>query len=231
MSSLEGKVALVTGASRGIGRAIALALAEAGADLIVTATTREGVEPIAREISARKRRVLATGGDVGRAADCAKLCDEATKAFGHVDVLVNNAGIVRRAPLEQTDDDDFDRVLAVNLNGPFYLSRRLAPSMAARGGGRIVNVSSISATMGSPNMASYCASKWGLNGLTKSLAEELKPRHVFVAAVLPGSVDTEMLRGSGFAPDMTPSEVARVVTYLAAEAPFQLTGSLVEMFG
>jgi len=156
---------------------------------------------------------------------------EVRRALGPVDVLVNNAGIAVRQPLQATSDADFERVLAVNLAGPFYLARRLLPDMVARGWGRLVNVSSISGTLGTPGMAAYCASKWGLNGLTRALSEEVKGRGVLVAAVLPGSTDTEMLRNSGFAPKMTAEEVAKVVRFLCAEAPLAMTGSLVEVFG
>jgi 3-oxoacyl-[acyl-carrier protein] reductase len=103
--------------------------------------------------------------------------------------------------------------------------------MARRGFGRVVNVSSISGTLGTPGLSGYCASKWGLNGLTQSLAEEVRGRGVLVAAVLPGSVDTDMLKGSGFVPKMTPEEVARVVRFLCTEAPVAMSGSLVEVFG
>jgi 3-oxoacyl-[acyl-carrier protein] reductase len=103
--------------------------------------------------------------------------------------------------------------------------------MAERGWGRVINVSSISGRLGTAGMTAYCASKWGLNGFTQALAAELRPSNVLVAAVLPGSVDTEMLAGSGWKPDMSPAEVARVVTFLCAEAPLAMTGSLVEMFG
>ncbi len=220
---LEGRVALVTGASRGIGREILRALHDAGARVFGTSTTAEGAARIEREMPGARGLVC----DVANPS----AVDEAVKAAGAIDVLVNNAGVVQRAPLAEVSDADFDRVLAVNLSGPYYFARRVIPGMVARRWGRIVNVSSISATLGSPKMASYCASKWGLNGLTKSLAEELKGTGVTVTAVLPGSVDTEMLKGSGFPPAMTAEEVARLVRFLCAEAPEAMTGSLVEMFG
>ena len=153
------------------------------------------------------------------------------RALGSVDVLVNNAGMALRRPLAGTEDKDFERVLAVNLAGPFYLARRLLPAMVAQGFGRLVNVSSISGTLGTAGMTAYCASKWGLNGLTRALAEEVRGQGVLVAAVLPGSTDTEMLEGSGFTPRMTPEEVAKVVRFLCAEAPLAMSGSLVEVFG
>jgi 3-oxoacyl-[acyl-carrier protein] reductase len=228
---LDGRVALVTGASRGIGKAIALELAEAGADLVLCSTREHGCEPIVREVMARKRRAIGLTADVASSADCERLVRAAEEVFGRVDCLVNNAGAVRRAPVSDTSDEDYDRVLAVNLHAPFYLARRVLPGMVERGYGRIVNVSSISSRMGTPKQVSYCASKWGLNGLTQALAAELRGTGVTVSAVLPGSVDTDMLKGSGFPPMMTPAQVASVVRYLLAEAPEAMTGSLVEVFG
>jgi len=228
---LQGRVALVTGASRGMGVSIARSLAEAGADLVLTSTQPGGVHEAAEAAERLGRRVLSLHGDVSRREDVDAWTAEVKAAFGRVDVLVNNAGIVVRKVLGEMSDDDFDRVLAVNLSGPFYLLRRFVPGMVERGWGRIVNVSSISGTLGSPRTCGYNASKWGLNGLTKSLAEELKGTGVTVTAVLPGSVDTDMLKGSGFPPAMTADEVARLVLFLCVEAPPAMTGSLVEMFG
>jgi 3-oxoacyl-[acyl-carrier protein] reductase len=228
---LAGKVALVTGSSRGIGRAVALALAEAGADLVLTSTRERGADQTRKDVEARGRQAIELAYDSARLEDADRLVGAARAAFGKVDVLVNNAGVVVRASLAKTSDQDFERVLSVNLVGPFYLSRRLVPEMVARGWGRVVNVSSISGTLGTPELSAYCASKWGLNGLTKALAAEVEGSGVTVAAVLPGSVDTEMLLGSNFKPKMSPAEVARVVRFLCAEAPSAMNGSLVEVFG
>jgi 3-oxoacyl-[acyl-carrier protein] reductase len=228
-SSLAGKVALVTGASRGIGRSIALTLAQAGADVAVCSQSGK-LDEVTKAITALGRRVHAEAADVGDAAHCERLVRNTERVLGRIDLLVNNAGIALRKSMAEMSDEDFDRTLRVNLSSAFYLSRRALASLRANRG-RIVNVSSISATMGTPRLTAYCASKWGVNGLTKALAEELKPEGIFVAAVLPGSVDTDMLEGSGFAPAMGPDEVANVVRYLCAEAPFAMTGSLVEVFG
>jgi NAD(P)-dependent dehydrogenase (short-subunit alcohol dehydrogenase family) len=228
---LAGKVALVTGGSRGIGRAIARALAEEGASVAVLSTRLDGAAPVADALRASGARAHAVAADVAspEALDAALV--EVRRALGHVDVLVNNAGVALRRPLAGTEDKDFERVLAVNLAGPFYLARRLLPAMVAKGWGRLVNVSSISGTLGTAGMTAYCASKWGLNGLTRALAEEVRGQGVLVAAVLPGSTDTEMLEGSGFKPRMTAEEVAKVVRFLCAEAPLAMSGSLVEVFG
>ena len=194
-------------------------------------TKRGGTEAMAAELEGQGLKVLSVEADVGDALSVDAAVERVLRELGPVDVLVNNAGIVRRVPLVEMTDADFDDVLRVNLSGPFYFARRIAPQMVARRQGRIINVSSISGTLGSPKMSGYCASKWGLNGLTQALSEELKESGVFVAAVMPGSVDTRMLEGSGFAPKMSPEEVARVVRFLATEAPFAMTGSLVEVFG
>lgn len=228
---LSGKVALVTGASRGIGRATALALAQAGADVAIVSTTQQGAEAVREEVRKLGRRATAQACDVGKAEAVDALVVSVLETFGRVDLLVNNAGTVSFTPMSAMTDADFDRVIQVNLAGPFYLARRLVPGMVSRGQGRIVNVSSISGTLGTPRLTGYCASKWGLNGLTKAMAEELKGTGVVVMAVLPGSVDTDMLKGSGFTPAMSPEHVAGVIRYLCAEAPAAMTGSLVEVFG
>lgn len=224
-------VALVTGASRGIGAAIARALAAAGVDLILTSTRRGGTAAVARHCRARGRRVLEAVYQAGSRRSADALVKRAVARFGRVDLLVNNAATIVRRPLEAMRDDDFEAVLAVNLHGPFHLCRRLVPGMVRRGFGRIINLSSISATLGTAGASGYNASKWGLDGLTKSLAEELRGTGVVIASLQPGSVGTDMLEGSGLRARMTAADVAGVVRYLALEAPEALQGGRVELFG
>ena len=133
--------------------------------------------------------------------------------------------------VEETSDDDWSATLAANLSGPFYLTRALLPAMRARRSGRFVFVGSISSTLGTARLGAYCASKWGVVGFVKSLAEELRGTGLSATSVLPGSVDTDMLVGSGFPPQMTPEDVARTIVFLALDAPASMNASAVEMFG
>ena len=215
---LAGKVAVVTGASRGIGRAIARTLAEAGAK----------VAGCARHAAAGVSVC-----DVGRPTDVARFAAEVLERFGPPDLLVNNAGLVARARLEETALDSWDAVLDSNLKGTFLVTRAFLPAMRARRGARIVNVASISGRQGTAGLTAYCAAKHGVVGLTRALAEELRPDGIAVNAVCPGSVDTDMLRVGmpGARPDMSPDDVANVVIYLLAYAPPALTGSCVDVFG
>src|SRR6185437_1914294 len=143
-----------------------------------------------------------------------------------------NAAVVQRGKLvHETSPEEWDQVIAVNLRGAFLVSRAFLPAMLAAARGRFVHVSSISATLGCAGAASYAASKWGLVGLSKSLAEELRGTGLQSIAVLPGSVDTDMLAGSGFAPVMTAADVAAMLVHVALDAPDALNGSAVEMFG
>ena len=232
MKRLAGRVALITGASRGIGRAAASALAKEGADLVLTSTSEGGCASTIDEVLPAGVKAVEVRYEAGQgAAEADRLAQRALEAFGRVDLLINNAGMVIRRPVVEMTDRDFSSVLDVNLTAPFLLVRRLLPAMIARRWGRVINVSSISGTLGSAGHTGYCASKWGLNGLTQTLAEETRGTGVLVAAVLPGSVDTDMLKGSPFPPQMTAADVASTIRFLCAEAPLSLTGSLVEQFG
>jgi 3-oxoacyl-[acyl-carrier protein] reductase len=217
-SRLAGKVAVVTGASRGIGAAIAGMLADAGAR--VAGCARHA----APDVSAC---------DVGRPADVERFAAEVLERFGPPDLLVNNAGVVARSRLEETTPDSWDAVVDSNLKGTFLVTRAFLPAMRRRRGARIVNIASISGRQGTAGLTAYCAAKHGVVGLTRALAEELRPDGIAVNAVCPGSVDTDMLRVGmpGARPDMSPEDVANVVLYLCAYAPPALTGSSVDVFG
>jgi 3-oxoacyl-[acyl-carrier protein] reductase len=217
---LRDKVCVVTGASRGIGLACAETLGAAGARLAVCAAT--SAPSVRAELSRRC--------DVADPEAVRKFFAEIHAAIGPPDVVVLNAGVLERGPIEEFTEQQWDRVLGVNLRGAFLCARAAWPALA-RTRGRLIAMGSISGTLGTAEAAAYNASKWGLTGLVKSLAEEGRGMGIFAAVVLPGSVDTEMLRRTPFEPQMTPDDVARVVRFLADEAPFAMTGSAVEVFG
>lgn len=225
--NLAGAGVIVTGGGRGIGAAAARALTALGARVTVFARTAGELDRVVRERAA----LHAVAGDVAREEDVARLFAEHARAVGDCDVLVNDAGITDRALAEELSPERFRRVIDVNLVGPFLCARAAIPGMKARRRGRIVNVASISATLGSAEGSAYNASKWALVGLTKCLAEELRPFGAQCLAVSPGSVDTAMLRQTPYAPEMSPEDVARVIAWCAGEAPDAMTGANVEVFG
>ncbi|HYG67845.1 MAG TPA: SDR family NAD(P)-dependent oxidoreductase, partial [Anaeromyxobacteraceae bacterium] len=184
--TLAGRTAIVTGGGRGIGAAVARALTAAGARVTVFARTEAEVARVVREGGA----ALAVAGDVAQEADVLRLVARHVEALGPPDVVVNNAGILGRGLVEELAPAKFREVLDVNLTGAFLLCRAVVPGMKRRRRGRIVNVASISGTLGTPAASAYNASKWGLIGLTKCLAEELRPHGVQCVSVSPGSVDT-----------------------------------------
>ena len=231
--NLATKTAIVTGAGRGIGRATALALARHGAQVGICARTEAQLRVTADAIVRAGAAVVAVVADVAKAEDVERFAKEVDRLFGAPDFLVNNAGVVARAALHETEEATWDAVVGSNLKGAYLCTRAFLPGMIERGSGRIVNVSSIAGRRGSPMLAAYSAAKWGLVGLTKSLAREVFDRGVQVNAIAPGSVDTEMLRQGApeRRPDMTAEEVAEMIVYLLARAPPALTGSVIDLFG
>jgi len=223
--------AVVTGAGRGIGRAVAIRLAERGMDLALLARTPNELELTRAAIEPLGARAIVLPCDVSRSAEVARAASEVVRELGPPRVVVSCAGIVHRALVQDTTEEEWDRVIDVNLKGTFLVTRALLPSMLEAKRGRFVAIASISATLGSPTQSAYAASKWGVVGFAKSLAEELRQTNLQSFAVLPGSVATSMLAGSGFAPQMTAAEVAGVVAYASLDAPNAMNGSAIEVFG
>ena len=223
---------LITGASRGIGRATAIACAARGSELgLLGRPSQEQRETTDLCLKNGARRVLELSADVSVASDVERAAAEFLRSCGAPDALIHNAGIAARTSIEETTLASWEDQLRVNLSAPFVLTRALLPAMRARRSGRIVFVASISSTLGTAKLSGYCASKWGIIGFMKSLAAELSDSGLMTCAVLPGSVDTQMLAGSGFPPRMTPEDVARTLLHYALDAPLAHNGANIEMFG
>jgi len=235
---LTGKVALVTGASRGIGRAIAVALAGAGADVAVNCLSREReAAETCRQIEQRGRRALNVLADVSLAAEVQRMIDAVEEQLGEVAVLVNNAGIVRPQPIDQIGERDFDEILAVNLKSVFLVSQAVLPKMRAAGFGRIVNLSSVAAQTGGVVGPHYAASKAGILGLTRAYANLLAKEGITVNAIAPALVETEMIKNNPkVRSDLIPvgrfgdvEEVAEVAVMLARNG--YITGQTINVNG
>lgn len=222
---------LLTGGSRGIGRATALALAHRECSLVLLGRPSPELEATRAAVAKYPVEVEVFACDLADACSVDHAALQVQSRWGAPIVLINDAAVIRRAPVEATTLEDWNEQLAVNLRAPFQLTRSVLPGMREQGRGRILNVGSIASTLGTARSAAYNASKWGLVGFTKSLAEELRDSGLMTVAVLPGSVDTRMLDGSGFEPRMTPEDVAKTLVYFALDAPIAHNGAIVEMFG
>jgi 3-oxoacyl-[acyl-carrier protein] reductase len=224
-------LALVTGASRGIGRAVALQLAHRGVRLALLGRASPQASSLLAELGRIGPPPAFFEVELADTEQLEQRLAELVAREGIPSVVINNAAMIERGPVESIPPEIWDRHLAVNLRAPFLITRALLPQMKARGSGRLLYVASIAATLGTAHAAAYGASKWGLLGFVKCLAEELRDTGLMAACVLPGSVDTDMLVGSGFEPRITPEEVATTLTYLALDAPLSHNGSSVELFG
>jgi NAD(P)-dependent dehydrogenase (short-subunit alcohol dehydrogenase family) len=229
---LDGKVALVTGGSQGIGKAVAAAYAREGADVIVTARDLKRLEAAAAEIRNAGDRVVPLQADVADRKQVQGVAREIRKRFGQVHVLVNNASLLGpRVPILEYPEDEWEAVIAANLHGPFFVIKACLPLMAT-GGGSIINVSSGVGRIGKARWGAYAASKFGLEGLTQLLAAELDPLHIRVNAVNPGGTRTTMRAGAYPEEDPltlpTPEQITPVFVYLASDESHGVTGQSFE---
>ncbi len=240
---LSDKVAIVTGASRGIGRVLALALAGQGAKVVVSARNAEALETLTAEIKAQGGDALAVVGDVALEDDANNLIGQTIAIYGKIDILVNNAGITRDGLLLRMKSDDWDAVLDTNLKGAFLCTRAVAKFMSKQRSGRIINMSSVVGEMGNAGQANYCASKAGLIGLTKSVARELARRNVTANVITPGFIVTDMTENmtDKAREAMTeqiplgrlgePEDVANAVLFLASDQSSYITGQVLGVNG
>jgi 3-oxoacyl-[acyl-carrier protein] reductase len=247
MNKLTGKVAIVTGASKGIGAAIASALAAAGAAVAVNYSAgKEGADRIVADIVHRGGKAVAIQADVSKAADVKRLFEETRRAFGSLDVLVNNAGIFQFDPIEAVTEEKFHRHFNINVLGTF-LATQEALKYFPRSGGSIINLSSIASQNPVPNSSLYASTKGAIDTLTMALSKELGPRNIRVNVVAPGLVDTEGNRASGFVDSQAgsagasstplggrfgqPEDIAPVVVFLASDDSAWLTGERISASG
>lgn len=222
LKSLSGQVAVVTGAGRGIGAAIARKLASLGGSVVLCGRSLKPLQTTVSEIAAGGGQTKVMQCDVSNLESVQALASFVEKSFGRIDILVNNAGVGSfAAPLHELTPEEWEKVLNTNLRGVYYCIRSFAPMMIRAKTGHIVNISSLAGKNALPNGAAYAASKWGLNGLSYSVAEELRPHNIRVAVVCPGSVDTDLSPHTGKDPNkmLKPDDVAHVVGMLVTQSP------------
>ncbi len=239
---MKGKTVIVSGSSRGIGRAIAERYCELGANVVVSGTS-EGIQAVGRELRETGYSVTAVQSDISDPAGAQRLVDAAVEAYGTVDILVNNAGITRDKLLIRMEEEDWDRVMDTNLKGAFLLTKAAAKVMMKKRFGRIVNITSVVGIMGNAGQANYAASKAGLIGFTKSIARELAARNITCNAIAPGFIETQMTDGLPEAVRETylkiipagrygtPSEVADLTVFLTSTQAAYITGQVIQLDG
>jgi 3-oxoacyl-[acyl-carrier protein] reductase len=242
---LTGQVALVTGSSRGLGRAMALALAEAGCDVAVNARKEEALIEVIQAIRQMGRKVIGVPGDVGDESDVQRMVEQVAQSFGRLDILVNNAGIWEGGYLIRLKAEEWERVIRTNLTGVFLMTREVAKVMLKQRRGKIINVASILGFRGTPQSAAYAATKAGVIQMTRVAAIELGPKGIRVNAIAPGFFDTDMTRRYQAEPEALAAHVARiplrrygqpedlsgVVVFLASKASDHITGQTLVVDG
>jgi 3-oxoacyl-[acyl-carrier protein] reductase len=222
VNSLAGKIAFVTGAGRGIGRAVASHLAECGCRVILTARTLAQLEQVQQQILTSGGEALAIAADLTRDDEVQRLVEESQQGLGAPDILINNAGWGKRALVVKVQRDDLDQTLRLNLRAPMILAQSFVPRMIEKGEGAVINIGSVSGKAGEANGAAYSASKFGLIGFTQSLYEEVREHGIKVAVILPGFVDTPLIppnRKLDRGKMIQPGDVAQTVGYILASAP------------
>ncbi len=236
-TGIAGRVVVVTGAGHGIGRGVALAFAEEGAHVALLGRTPERLAGTERLLADRGHRALALPCDVRVASQVEAAVARVVEAHGHVDVLINNAGVFVWRPFAQLSEEDWDKTLDTNLKGCFLCAKAVVPSMSRRKWGRIVNVSSIHGRVGDKNVSAHCAAKFGLVGLTQALARELREHNITVNAILPGAVDnkdeavTAEPPASPLSAKLVPRQVARLCVFLASDDAASITGASIDQLG
>jgi 3-oxoacyl-[acyl-carrier protein] reductase len=241
--SLNGKIALVTGAAQGIGRDIALALSTDGADVAICDVNLEAAQKTAGDIEAKGKKSMALKANVASSADVTAMIDQVVEKFGRIDILVNNAGITRDGLILRMKDEDWDLVLSINLKGSFLCTKAALKYMSKQRSGTIINIASIVGAMGNAGQANYVASKAGLIGLTKTIAREYANRGITANAVAPGFIDTAMTQALSenvrqeLAKQIpmgklgTPEDVANAVRFLASPWASYITGQVIHVNG
>ncbi len=241
--TLQGKVAVVTGGSRGIGRAVATVLAREGAVITLCARDRVLLEKVAAELESSGAQALAVQADVTRASEVEQMIGACVERFGQVDILVNNAGITRDNLLLRMKDEEWDAVLSTNLKGVFHCTRAVLRPMIKQRSGRIINLTSVVAVMGNPGQANYVAAKAGIIGLTKATAREVASRGITANAVAPGFIETDMTHALDLELQEQmrsqiplgrfgrPEDVAELVAFLASDRAAYITGQVIHLNG
>ncbi len=254
MYDLQGKAALVTGAGRGIGRAIALRLAEEGADVAAADIVGQTASDVADTMGRLGRKAVAITADVSSAADVDRMVAQTVKSFGRIDLLYNNAGVVVYKPMVETSEEEWDDLFKVNMKGVFLVAKAVANQMIKQGGGKIINIASVAGKRGVAGMSAYCASKFGVVGFTQALAWELANHGITVNAICPGVVDTPMWekldaeiggrqglpKGEAIRRTIntniikrveTPEDVANLAAFLASKESDYITGQSLNVCG